>query len=320
MRKFLAFDFGAESGRAMLGQLDGGKLTLHERHRFPNPTGRMNGELQWDLLGQWEQIKTGLKNSRDDALDGIGVDTWGVDFALIDGAGRVLGNPTMYRDSRTSGMFEHVFRKVPREELFDATGLQFMEFNTLYQLARMVQQDLPVLQIAKQLLLIPDLFNFLLCGVAKNEHSIASTSQMLDPRTGQWAMDLLKRLNLPTHLLGEIIPAGTVLGPLLDDVADECGINPAPVIAPATHDTASAVVSVPAEAGTSWCYISSGTWSLMGVEIDAPLINAQSLALNYTNEGGYGGTIRLLKNIMGMWLVQECRRAFKAGGYEHSLR
>jgi rhamnulokinase len=317
-RNYLAFDFGAESGRAILGKLDGDKLTLEERHRFANPNGRMNGELQWDLLGQWEQIKQGLKNARGDRLDGIGVDTWGVDFGFLDATGRILGNPTHYRDTRTAGMADEIFKTVPRADVFSATGVQFMELNSLYQLAALAKQKSPLLEIAERLLFVPDLFNYLLTGVAKNEFSIATTSQFYDPRRRDWARPMLEKLGIPARLLGEIIPSGTVLGPLLGDVAAECDIAAAPVIAPATHDTASAVASVPAEDGTSWCYISSGTWSLMGVELAEPIINDKSLKYNYTNEGGVGGSIRFLKNIMGMWLIQECRRHFTKTGYEHS--
>lgn len=315
--KFLAFDFGAESGRAMLGTLAGGKLTLEEKHRFPNPTGRINGQLQWNLLGQWEQIKTGLKNCAGIKLDGIGVDTWGVDFGLLGTGNQILGNPVMYRDPRTHGMLAEANKVVSKKEIFDATGIQFMELNTLYQVLSLVKAKSPQLNVAEKMLLVPDLFNFLLSGVAKAEFSIASTTQMFDPQRKTWAVELLTKLGIPTNLLPEIIPSGTVLGPLLKDVADECGVDVAPVIATAGHDTASAVAAVPATGG-NWCYISSGTWSLMGVELPAPLINEKTLKYNYTNEGGAQGTIRFLKNIMGLWLVQECRRQFTKDGYDHS--
>ncbi|MGC4033186.1 MAG: FGGY-family carbohydrate kinase [Tepidisphaeraceae bacterium] len=316
-RKFLAFDFGAESGRAILGTLADGKLTLEEKHRFPNPNGKLGGHLQWNLLGQWEQIKTGLKNTKGIKLDGIGVDTWGVDFGLLGNGGEILGNPVMYRDTRTSGMFAEAFKRVPKDDIFKNTGIQFMEINTVYQLLAMVNANSPALKAADKLLFVPDLFNYLLSGVAKAEFSIASTSQMVDPAKKVWATDMLTKLGIPTNILPEIVQPGTVLGNLLKDVADECGVGVAPVIATAGHDTASAVAAVPAE-GENWCYISSGTWSLMGVELRAPLINEKTLAYNYTNEGGAAGTIRFLKNIMGMWLVQECRRQFTRDGYDHS--
>lgn len=313
--KFLAFDLGAESGRALVGTLAGQQLTLEDRHRFPNPNGRMNGHLHWNLQAQWESLKTGLRNAKDLPLKGIGVDTWGVDFGLVGAGGEILGNPYHYRDARTDGMMERVFARVPREKVFDATGIQFMQFNSLYQLFAMRLARSSALDAAETLLFIPDLFNFLFTGVRKSEFSIATTSQFYDPRKQTWATDLLKALDLPTRILPEIVPSGTVIGPLRRDVADECGIKAdIPVIAPATHDTGSAVAAVPAREGTSWCYISSGTWSLMGVEIAQPLINDESLKYNYTNEGGVGGTIRFLKNIMGLWLVQECRRQWEKEG------
>jgi rhamnulokinase len=318
-RNFLAFDLGAESGRAVLGTLENGRLALQEKHRFANPTGRMNGHLHWNLLAQWEELKTGLKNCAGGVpISGIGVDTWGVDFGLIGRVGNVLGNPYHYRDTRTDGMMERTFAKVPREKVFEATGIQFMQLNTLYQLMAMREASSQALDIAETLLFMPDLFNFLFTGVRKAEFSIASTSQMYDPRKRDWARPMLEQLGIPTRILPEIIPSGTVLGPLSKDVADECGVGPIPVIATAGHDTASAVAAVPATPGESWCYISSGTWSLMGVELDEPVINEKSLRYNYTNEGGVGGTIRFLKNIMGLWLVQECRRHFKKEGYDHS--
>ena len=325
-RNFLAFDLGAESGRAVLGTLEGRRLTLTERHRFANPMGRINGHLHWNLLAQWEELKTGLRNASVEqhgdqkspvTLHGLGVDTWGVDFGLLSEAGEVLGNPFNYRDSRTDGMMELAFSRVPKEEIFEATGVQFMQLNSLYQFLAMKEAKSAALGCAATLLFVPDLFNYLFTGVRKCEFSIASTSQFYDPRKKTWAKAMLEKLGLPTGILPEVVPSGTVLGPLLADVASECGVGQIPVIAPACHDTASAVAAVPAT-GNDWCYISSGTWSLMGVEIPEPIINAKSLKYNYTNEGGVGGTIRFLKNIMGLWLVQECRRHFRREGYDHS--
>jgi len=325
-RNFVAFDLGAESGRAVLGVVDGGRLTLHEKHRFQNPTGRMNGHLYWDLLGQWEELKTGLRKAAFEQLPdhkhpvplhGIGVDTWGVDFGLLDSNGDVLGNPFHYRDAQTDGMMEDAFVHVSREEIFHATGVQFMQLNSLYQLLAMKRAGSKALACADTLLFMPDLFNYLFTGQRKSEFSIATTSQMYDPRGKTWAIDLLGKLDLPAHILPEIIPSGTALGPLRRDVAEECGVGPVPVVAPACHDTASAVVAVPAQ-GDDWCYISSGTWSLMGVELNEPIINEKSLRYNYTNEGGVGGTIRFLKNIMGLWLVQECRRHWQREGHDHA--
>ncbi len=317
-RNYLAFDLGAESGRAVLGTLENARLALQEKHRFANPTGRMNGHLHWNLLAQWEELKTGLKGVAGGVpISGIGVDTWGVDFGLIGRVGNVLGNPYHYRDSRTDGMMERTFAKVVREKVFEATGVQFMQLNSLYQIMAMREASSQALDIAETLLFMPDLFNFLFTGVRKAEFSIVSTSQMYDPRQRDWARPMLEQLGIPTRILPEIIPSGTMLGPLSKDVAEECGVAPIPVIATAGHDTASAVAAVPAAPGESWCYISSGTWSLMGVELPEPVINEKSLRYNYTNEGGVGGSIRFLKNIMGLWLVQECRRHFKKEGYDH---
>jgi sugar (pentulose or hexulose) kinase len=314
-RNFIAFDLGAESGRAVLGTLDGGHLALAETHRFANPNGRMNGHLHWDLLAQWEQLKTGLRKTAGGGtrIDGIGVDTWGVDFGLIGRGGEILGYPYMYRDSRTDGVMDKAFARVSREKIFDATGIQFMQFNSLYQLMAMNESNRALLDSAETLLFMPDLFNYLFTGIRKSEFSIATTSQMYDPRQRRWAGQILDALDLPGRILPEVVPSGTVLGPLRDDVASECGVGAIHVIAPATHDTGSAVAAVPAS-GDDWCYISSGTWSLMGVELAEPVINEKSLRYNYTNEGGVGGTIRFLKNIMGLWLVQECRREFERQG------
>jgi rhamnulokinase len=324
---FLAFDIGAESGRAVLGSLGDGRLTLEERHRFPNPTGRVNGHLYWNLLSQWEELKTGLRKATEGqgggaraSLSGIGVDTWGVDFGLVGADGDVVGYPFHYRDPRTDGVMERAFQRVSRQEIFEQTGVQFMQLNSLYQLIALRDSRPRLLDAAETLLFIPDLFNYLFTGERKAEFSIATTSQMYDPRKGTWAVDMLRRLDLPTPILPPIIPSGSVIGSLRRDVAEECNVGRVPVLAPACHDTASAVAAVPAgrEDGGDWCYISSGTWSLMGVELTEPVINEKSLRYNYTNEGGVGGTIRFLKNIMGLWLVQECRRQWVKEGHDHS--
>jgi sugar (pentulose or hexulose) kinase len=318
-QQFLAFDLGAESGRAILGSLSNEKLSLEEKHRFANPMGRMNGHLFWNLLQQWEELKTGLKKTAPTLtapLAGIGVDTWGVDFGLIGRDGQVLGNPYMYRDSRTDPVFDRTLAKLGREQIFDTTGIQFMALNSLFQLIALHESRSPALESAETLLFMPDLFNYLFSGERKSEFSIATTSQMYDPQRRDWATGMLKELSLPTKILPTIVPSGTIIGQLKSDVATECGVKSAPIIAPACHDTGSAVAAVPAQ-GQGWCYISSGTWSLMGVELTNPIINAKSLRYNYTNEGGVGGTIRFLKNIMGLWLVQECRRQFALDGKEY---
>ena len=317
---FLAFDLGAESGRALLGRLDGERLQLEELHRFTNGPVEVEGSLHWDARGIWREIKQGLSAAAaacGDELAGIGLDTWGVDFGLLDSGDNLLEDPYHYRDSRTDGMMEEAFRNVPRAEIFERTGIQFMQLNSLFQLLAMARADSPALAAADTFLNMPDLFNFWLCGRKSNEFTIATTTQCYDPRQGQWAGEILESLGIPTGIFGEIVSPGTVLDPLLPSVADETGCPRVPVIAPATHDTGSAVAAVPAESD-DYIYLSSGTWSLMGVETDEPVITPKSLEYDFTNEGGAGGKIRLLKNIMGLWLVQECRREWARTGREHS--
>lgn len=317
-QRFLAFDFGAESGRAIIATFSPDAIDLQEVHRFPTHQGRLQGTLQWNLLALWEEIKTGLRKAAatGHTFDGIGADTWGVDFGLLDSKGKVLGNPVHYRDSRTDGVMESVLEQVGPESLYNQTGIQFMFFNTLFQLAALKSQGLP--QEAIRLLFMPDLFHYLLSGRAANELTIASTSAMIDPRTRRWAQPLLKQLGLPEGWLTEIVPPGTRLGTLLPAVAADTGLAPnTPVIAPATHDTASAIAAVPVTQTTGdWAYLSSGTWSLLGVETDQPILSSDALRLNYTNELGAGNKVRFLKNIMGLWLVQETRRDLARRGTE----
>jgi rhamnulokinase len=316
MNRFLAFDFGAESGRAILASISADSVTLREAHRFPTHNGKLLGTLHWDVLALWEEIKRGLsaasKLSADSPISGIGVDTWGVDFGLLDAAGKLLSLPVCYRDSRTQHSMDAVFAAVPREKVFAATGIQFMFFNTLFQLHAHAnsRSGRDELQRAARLLFMPDLFHYLLSGVAANEITIASTSALLDPASRTWASPLLKSLGLPTHILGDIVEPGTRLGGLLPDVAADAGLSAGiSIVAPASHDTASAVAAVPVtDPAAGWCYISSGTWSLMGVETDSPVVDERTLKLNYTNELGANRKVRLLKNIMGLWLVQEVRR------------
>jgi len=320
MSHYLAFDLGAESGRAILGTLESGRLALEEIHRFLNTPVRVFSSLYWDTLRLWHEIQQGLRiagRERQTALDGIGVDTWGVDFALLDASGAMLENPRHYRDARTNGMLDAVFKLIPREEVFAQTGIQFMQINSLYQLYAMRLAGSPVLDCAHTLLMTPDLFNYWLTGVVKSELTIASTSQFYNPRRTGWATELFDRLDLPKSILPEIVAPGTRLGPLLPQIAEASHLSAVPVYATGSHDTASAVAAAPAD-GDSWCYISSGTWSLMGVELDAPVIDARSLALNLTNEMGACGKTRLLKNITGLWLLQECRRAWALAGREYS--
>jgi rhamnulokinase len=316
---FLAFDLGAESGRAMLGTLDGQKLSLAERHRFATPNGRMLGRFHWNLLSLWDELKIGLRKTcanLPSELSGIGVDTWGVDFGLIASSGEILGNPMMYRDPSAAAALERTLAKVSREKIFDATGIQLMQINTLFQLVAMKERDSALLDAAQTLLFMPDLFNYLLCGSRKSELSIASTSQMYDPRKGRWAAEMLEELGLPTRILPEIVSSGTVLGNLREEICVECSVKSAPVIAPGCHDTASAVAAVPAS-DEKFCYISSGTWSLMGVELKQPIVSEKALRYNYSNEMGVGARVRFQKNIMGLWLVQECRRYWQQRGSDH---
>ncbi|MBK8933610.1 MAG: rhamnulokinase [Chloroflexi bacterium] len=297
----LAVDLGAESGRVMAVKFNGRSFAQEELHRFPNTPVTVNGTLHWDFLRLWRDIQTGIEKGKALNPASIGVDTWGVDFGLLDKQGHLIGNPVHYRDGRTDSMMERAFDKVPRAEIFAQTGVQFMQINTLYQLMSLVESRSPQLDIADTLLLSPDLLNYWLTGQKASEFSIASTTQMMDPQTGAWAVDLLHKLGIPQHILPEIVPSGTRLG-------QYDGI---PVIAPACHDTGSAVAAVPA-ATADFAYISSGTWSLLGLELPQPVLSSAALVANLTNEGGVYGTVRLLKNLMGMWLLQQSRAAWTA--------
>ncbi|MEK7408005.1 MAG: FGGY-family carbohydrate kinase [Acidobacteriota bacterium] len=319
MKHYLAFDLGAESGRAMLGTVSDRSLALEELHRFLNTPVRLPTGLYWDTFRLFHEIQQGLAiagRERKLELAGIGIDTWGVDFGLLGRDGALVDNPRHYRDARNNGMLERTFAVVPREEIFAHTGIQFMQLNSLYQLHAMKLAGSPALEAARTFLMMPDLFNYWLTGVARSELTDASTTQFYNPVKKRWATELFARLGLPAGILPEIVPPGTQLGPLLAAVAEETGAGAVPVYATCCHDTASAVAAVPAE-GEDWCYISSGTWSLMGVELETPVINAASLELNFTNEIGAAGTVRFLKNIAGMWLLAECRRAWAAEGREY---
>jgi len=318
--KFLAFDLGAESGRAVVGHLEDDRLRLEEIHRFPNGPVRVLDSLHWDVLRLWTEIKQGLAlaaKAYGPALTAIGLDTWGVDFGLLAADDTLLGNPYHYRDSRTEGVMEKAFQIVPRPEIYERTGIQFMQLNSLYQLFAMARSGAATLSGARTFLNMPDLLNFWLTGRQASEFTIATTSQCYDPRAGDWAGDMLEKLGIPARIFGEMVQPGTVLDNLRTSVAVETGAPAIPVIASASHDTASAVAAVPAT-GRDYIYLSSGTWSLMGVELDEPIITAQSLAYDFTNEGGVAGTFRFLKNIMGLWLVQECRREWARSGESFS--
>jgi rhamnulokinase len=317
---YLACDLGAESGRVVAGCIAGDRLELEELHRFTNGPVETAGTLRWDPDRIRQEIVTGLAIAGErfgDRLAGVGVDTWGVDFGLLDAQGRLIEQPWHYRDARTTGMMEEAFSILERGDIFARTGIQFMQLNTLFQLLAMVCADSEALDRAERLLFMPDLFAWMLSGSKVNEFTISTTSQCFDPRAGTWAHTMLEELEIPTRIFGRIVPPGTILGELLPEMAEATGCRDLPVIAPGSHDTASAVAAVPSSAADA-IYLSSGTWSLMGVEVAEPVITEQSLEHNLTNEGGVGDRFRLLKNIMGLWLVQECRREWAAQGRERS--
>jgi rhamnulokinase len=322
---YLAFDLGAESGRAVLGTLEDGRLSFREIHRFANSPLRIEGHLHWDVTRLLGEMKKALRTAVSlvpGCPASLGIDTWGVDFGLLGSDGTLLGLPFCYRDSRTEGAMEEFFKLVPRESLYGLTGIQFMPFNTLFQVYAMVRERSPLLDAAADLLFMPDLFNFLLTGKRAAEYTIASTSQMMNPRTRAWIPGLFQAMGLSKNILRDVVPPGTVLGQLGEAVASETSAPGVPVVATAGHDTAAAVAAVPAE-GDDWAYISSGTWSLVGVELASPLIDEKAFAHNFTNEGGVGGTTRFLKNVSGLWLLQQCRKSWGGelgGGYEELVR
>ena len=318
--RYVAIDIGAESGRAVIGELRDGKLTLQEVHRFANGGVRVGNSLYWDILGLWREIKNGLRIARQSGeIDAMGIDTWGVDYALLDECGELLSNPYCYRDARTDGVMDHVCAQLGRDTIFNHTGIQFMPINTIFQLIAERAHNPVKFERARRCLMVPDLLHYWLTGVSANEYTIATTTQLFDPRTRSWSSELLDKTGIPASLFGEIIMPGTVLGKLDAAVAEETGARDVRVILPGTHDTASAVASVPFDRGAgARAYISSGTWSLVGVEVPDPIINASALAANMTNEGGVGGRIRVLKNVMGMWLIQQCRVAWTRQGHSYS--
>jgi rhamnulokinase len=317
----LAIDLGASGGRIVSGAFDGRILELEEIHRFENGPVSMADQLIWDLPRLWQEVVAGLRAAHERhgaAISTVGVDTWGVDFAFLGADGGLLADPVCYRDPRTRGLLAAAEQVVPRADIFAATGLQFMEINSLYQLLAMQRAKSSVLAAADRLLMIPDLFHWLLSGERSNERTNASTSQCYDPRKNDWAFGMLERFGLPRGVFGPITEPGTDLGGLRASVAAETGLDGVQVIVPGTHDTASAVAAVPAaeppSARPDWCYVSLGTWALVGAELDRPLVTPECLARNFTNEGGVGSTTRLLKNVCGLWLVQQCRAAWQRAG------
>ena len=309
---YLAFDLGAGSGRAVHGRLDRERLQIREIHRFPNTPLEIQGHIHWDVFRIFDEMKRAMRVCAEDGalpVSSLGIDTWGVDFGLLAEDGSLLGLPFCYRDKRTEGAMEDYFRLVPRDILYEKTGIQFLPFNSLFQIYAMVRSRSPLLGTASDLLFMPDLFNYLFTGKKATEPTIASTSQMLDPRTKTWIPGLFQAMGFSRNILPEIIPSGTVLGPLGRDISMETGLRNASVIATAGHDTAAAVAAVPAE-GDGWAYISSGTWSLVGIELAEPVVSSHALSGNFTNESGLGGKIRFLKNVTGLWLLRKCRESW----------
>jgi len=309
---FLAFDLGADSGRAMLGQVDNRQLKIKELSRFANGMVFIRGHWHWNVFRLFEEVKKGMKACAlefDAHPQSVAFDTWGVDFALLAGDGSFLGLPFAYRDSRTEGAMEEFFKKIPRQRVYELTGIQFLQFNSLFQLFSMKRDKSLLLDMASNLLFMPDVFNYLFAGEKKTEFTFATTSQLYNPRKKGWEDELFAALGISKSIMQEIVSSGTIIGSLDRAISQETGMPQIPIIAVASHDTASAVASVPAE-GEDWAYISSGTWSLVGIERREPIINEQALDLNFTNEGGLGGTFRFLKNITGFWLLQECRKAW----------
>ena len=316
-KRYLALDLGAESGRAIAGTFDGERLGLREVHRFANEPVRRGSGVHWDLPALFDEVKRGIRIAADhyrDDLVSVGVDTWGVDYGLLDGEGALIDLPYQYRDARTAGIQDSVLERLGKDFLYEQTGIQLMEMNTLYQILSEPQERLAR---ASRLLFIPDLINYWLTGVASTERTFASTSQLYDVRNRDWAYPLLDAAGLPTHMLGDIRDAGESLGHLLSGVAEETGASGVKVVLPGTHDTASAVAAVPAGEG-KWAFLSSGTWSLLGIETREPVMNERAKAFELGNEVGVLGTVRPLKNISGLWLVQQCRATWETQGHPHS--
>ena len=319
-KQYLAVDLGAESGRVMLGTVSAEKLDLQEIFRFPNQPIEEDGRLKWNFGELFSQIKTGIAKAikqSDGEISGIGVDSWGVDFGLLDENDQLIENPYHYRDSRTDGIMEKAFALMSKRDIYENSGLQFMQINTVFQLLSMQLANSEVLAEARKLIFIADLVSYYLCGRAYAEYTLASTSQLMDMKTGQWSQQIFDKLGLPVAIMPEVVKPGTVVGQLKSRICEELGCDPIKVIAVGSHDTADAVAAVPAETN-SWAYLSSGTWSLMGIETSEAIINSKSLEYSFTNEGGVENSIRFLKNIVGLWLLQECRRQWEREGTELS--
>lgn len=317
-KRVLAFDFGASSGRAIIGCFDGDKITLEEVHRFSNDPVSVGGTVYWDVLRLFYEIKQGIVKAKiDGGFYSIGIDTWGVDFGLIDSEGKLMENPVHYRDTRTAGLVEESFKTMPKEKLYGITGIQFMELNTLFQLISLKKYRPWMLERADKMLFMPDLFAYMLTGKMCAEYSIATTSQLIDLETKSWSEEILDAFGIKKSLFAPLVKPGTVLGELSKEICEECGVDPVPVISVCGHDTQSAITSVPCEDG-NFAFLSSGTWSLFGTELDKPIVNETSMNINITNEGGFDDSTGFLKNIIGLWLIQESRRQWKREGEEYS--
>ena len=317
-KRVLAFDFGASSGRAIIGCFDGDKITLEEVHRFSNDPVSVGGTVYWDVLRLFYEIKQGIVKAKiAGGFDSIGIDTWGVDFGLIDSEGKLMENPVHYRDTRTAGLVEESFKTMPKEKLYGITGIQFMELNTLFQLISLKKYRPWMLERADKMLFMPDLFAYMLTGKMCAEYSIATTSQLIDLDKRTWSKEILDAFGIKKSLFAPLVKPGTVLGELSKEICEECGVDPVPVISVCGHDTQSAITSVPCEDG-NFAFLSSGTWSLFGTELDKPIVNETSMNINITNEGGFDDSTGFLKNIIGLWLIQESRRQWKREGEEYS--
>jgi len=305
----LAFDFGASSGRLILSKFDGGKIELEEIHRFTNDPVRIGKNFYWDTFRLYHELKTGLKKAAAKKINitSMAIDTWGVDYGLIDKDGNLIGNPVNYRDDRTIGVIDEVDKIVPLKEVYASTGIQFMNFNTIFQFCADKKMRSEIYEKADKFLMMPDLFNYFLTGKMYNEYTNASTGQLLDAKKRFWDLDLIQKLGLRTDLFCDMIQPGTIVGDFIDEVVKETGLEGVKVIAVGSHDTASAVAGTPFEEENA-AFLSCGTWSLLGMEIDEPVLTEDSYKFNYTNEGGVEGKIRLLKNINGLWIMQNLRR------------
>ncbi|MDC7127194.1 MAG: rhamnulokinase [Spirochaetales bacterium] len=319
IKRFVAVDLGAESGRVIVGTVQN-EFNLEVMNRFPTRNTRVDGSLYWDVLFIFAKIKEGLSKAVSlygEEISSIGVDTWGVDYGLIDSKGQLIGNPFHYRDDRTDGMMEKVFQKIDKNSMYHETGTQFMQINTAFQLAAELENNPEKINRAERFLMMPDLFNYWLSALMANEYSICSTSQLFNPSEKKWSEKIIDALNLKNTLFGDVVKSGTVLGSLNPKLARELGIkHDIKVVSVAGHDTASAVAAAPADEKISSAYLSSGTWSLLGIEIPEPNISEKSIKANLTNEGAADGGIRFLKNIMGLWILQECKRYWEAEGSE----